>query len=62
MGRACCCPDGLLGESGPAGHEAWCRDSLNASWKNLPDRVFQKGVSLLRTRNRDNQGTESAVG
>ena len=30
--------------------------------KESPDTVFQKGVSLLRTKSRDNQGVPSTVG
>ena len=30
--------------------------------KKFPDRILQKGVSLLRTKSRDNVGTEDTVG
>ena len=30
--------------------------------KEFPETVFQKGVSLLRTKSRDYEGTEGAAG
>ena len=40
-----------------------CRGSPNAGWKRISrHRAFQKGVSLLRTKNREKVGTVSAGG
>ena len=51
-------PHGLSspGFSNPPSH---C-SSLSTGWKS-PDRAFQKGVGLLRTESRDNEGAANAV-
>ena len=42
--------------------EGTCWGSPSAGWKRISrHRAFQKGVSLLRTKSRDNMGTASAV-
>ena len=41
----------------------FCWVSLNAGWKRISrHRAFRKGVSLLRTKSRNNVGTVSAMG
>ena len=41
----------------------WCHVSLSVSWKRISRHgVFQKGVSLLRTKSRDNAGAAGTEG